>query len=83
MMDLTGIITGSVAILSLFVGLPALVLPFIYFSKKNKNAAEIEKLRYQKELAALEVEKEKIQLLRLEAENKKYDAILGEHSAGV
>jgi hypothetical protein len=82
-MDLTELITGSVAILSLFVGLPALVLPFIYLSKKNKNAAEIEKLRYQKELMALEVEKEKVQLLRLEAENKKYDAILEDHSVGV
>ncbi|GHV87730.1 hypothetical protein AGMMS50267_00900 [Spirochaetia bacterium] len=77
-MDLTGIITGSVAVLSLFVGLPALVLRFIYLSKKNKQTAEIEKLRYQKELLELEVEKEKVQLLRLEAENKKYDALIGE-----
>jgi urea transporter len=36
MMDLTAIITGSVAILSLFVGLPALVLPFIYLVKRIK-----------------------------------------------
>jgi hypothetical protein len=82
-MDLTGVITGSVAILSVFVGMPAVVFSFIHTYKKNKNAAEIEKLRYQKELLELEVEKEKVQLLRLEAENKKYDAILGEHSAGV
>jgi hypothetical protein len=38
----------------------------------------MEKLRYQKELLELEVEKEKAQLLRLEAENKKYDALIGE-----
>jgi hypothetical protein len=74
--DLTGIITGSVAILSLFVGLPALVFSFTHKYKKNKNAVEIEKLRYQKELLELEIEKEKVQLLRLEAENKKYDAII-------
>jgi hypothetical protein len=71
-MDLTGIITGSVAILSLFVGLPGIVLHFIYKSKKNKT----EMIRQQKELMEMEIEKEKIHLRLLEEENRKYDKII-------
>jgi hypothetical protein len=71
-MDLTGIITGSIAIMSLFVGLPMIILSSI----KNKRRAEIEKLKYQKEILQLEIEKENITIKRLEEENKKYDEIL-------
>jgi hypothetical protein len=71
-MDLTGIVTGSIAILSLFVGLPGIVLYFIYKSKKNKT----EMIKQQKELLEIEIEKEKIQLRLLEEENKKYDKML-------
>jgi hypothetical protein len=71
-MDLTGIITGSIAIMSLFVGLPMIILSSI----KNKSKAEIEKLKYQKEILELEIEKENITIKRLEEENKKYDEIL-------
>jgi predicted thioesterase len=76
MMDLIGIITGSIAIISLFVGLPITILSFINKFKENKNKAEIEKMKYQKEILELEIEKENITLKRLEAENKKYDEIL-------
>jgi hypothetical protein len=73
-MDLTGIITGSITVISLFVGLPAIVLNFINKSEKNK----IEKINRQKELLEAEIEKEKIHLKLLEAENRKYDRIIGE-----
>jgi hypothetical protein len=75
-MDLTGIITGSIAILSLFVGLPGIVFHFIYKSKKNK----IEMIKLQKELLEREIEKEKIQLKVLEEENRKYDKIIHENT---
>jgi hypothetical protein len=74
--DLTGIITGSIAIMSLFVGLPVIILSSINKYKENRNKAEIEKLKYQKEILELEIEKENITLKRLEEENKKYDEIL-------
>ncbi|MDR1443449.1 MAG: hypothetical protein LBI94_01080 [Treponema sp.] len=73
-MDLTGVITGSIAVLSLFVGLPAIVLHFIYKTRKNKT----EMIKQQKELMALEIEKGNTQLRLLEEENKKYDRILDE-----
>jgi hypothetical protein len=71
-MDLTGIITGSVTVISLFVGLPAIVLNFINKSEKNK----IEKLRLQKELLEAEIEKENVHIKLLEEENRKYDKMI-------
>jgi hypothetical protein len=69
-MDLTGII----AILSLFVGFPAIVFTFLHKNAKNKR--EIEKLKYQKEILELEIEKENKQIKLLEEENKKLDKII-------
>jgi hypothetical protein len=57
------------------VGLPAIVLHFIYKSKKNKT----EMIKQQKELLEIEIEKEKIQLKLLEEENRKYDKIINEN----
>jgi hypothetical protein len=73
-MDLTAIITGSVSVISVFVGLPAIVLNFINKSQKN----QIEKIKRQKELLDAEIEKEKIHLRLLEEENKKYDKLINE-----
>jgi hypothetical protein len=72
MMDLTAIITGSIAIVSLFVGLPGIVFHFIYKSRKNKT----EMIKQQKELLEVELEKEKLQLRLLEEENRKYDIMI-------
>jgi hypothetical protein len=71
-MDLTGLVTGSVAVVSIFVGLPAIVLNFINKSERNK----IEKIKCQKELIAAETEKERVYLRLLEEENKKYDRLI-------
>jgi hypothetical protein len=35
-MNLTEIITGSIAVLSIFVGLPVIILSFIHKNTKNK-----------------------------------------------
>jgi hypothetical protein len=78
-MELTGIITGSIAILSLFVGLPAILFTFIHKNTKNKREKEIEKLKYQKEILELEIEKENKQIRLLEEENKKLDKIINEN----
>ncbi|MDR2602930.1 MAG: hypothetical protein LBC53_10865 [Spirochaetaceae bacterium] len=71
-MDLTAIITGSVSVISIFVGLPAIILNFVSKSQKNK----LETLKLQKELLELEIENQDKQLKLLEAENKKYDVLL-------
>ena len=75
-MDLTGIITGSIAIISLFVGLPVIVLSFIYKNGKNKREKEIEKIKYQKEVLELEVKKQNNQMKIFEEENKKLDTLI-------
>lgn len=67
-------ITGIIAIVSSVVAVPAIVFTFIY--KVTKNKQEIKKLHYQKEILLLELEKQHNQLKLLEAENKKYDAII-------
>ena len=77
-MELTGIILGGISVLSLFVGLPAILFTFIHKNAKNKREKEIEKLKYQKEILELEIEKENKQIKLLEEENKKLDRIIYE-----
>jgi H+/gluconate symporter-like permease len=77
-MDFVGIITGSVAVISLFVGLPAVITAYLYKNAKNKREKEIERLKYQKEILALELEKQHTHLRLLEDENKKLDRILND-----
>ncbi|MDR1230223.1 MAG: hypothetical protein LBK61_02355 [Spirochaetaceae bacterium] len=78
-LTLTSIITGCTAILSLFVGLPAIIFAFVHRNVKNKREHEIEKLKYQKEILELEIEKENKQIKLLEEENKKLDKIIFEN----
>jgi cell division protein FtsB len=66
-----------IALLSVFIGLPAILFTFIYKSKKNKS--DIEKLKYQKEILELEIEKENRHIKLLEEENKKLDKIINEN----
>jgi hypothetical protein len=63
-----------IAIVSIFIGLPGIVFSFIY--KHQKNRLEIKKLEYQKDILALELEKQRGQITLLEEENKKYDTII-------
>jgi hypothetical protein len=67
---------GILAILSSLIGIPVIVFGFIYLNIKNKRAVEMMKI--QKEMLELEVEREKVKALLLEAENKKYDRIIEE-----
>jgi beta-lactam-binding protein with PASTA domain len=69
-------VTEIVAILATLVVLPGMIFLFVSTNKKRK--AEIEKMKYQKELLELEIEKEKAQIKRLEEENKKYDKIIND-----
>ncbi|MDR2807766.1 MAG: hypothetical protein LBB43_02030 [Spirochaetaceae bacterium] len=62
------------AILSIFVATPAIVFSFIYHLNKNRD--EVKKLQLQKEILELEIEKEKVHLLKIEAESKQYDRLI-------
>jgi chaperonin cofactor prefoldin len=68
---------GIVAILSLFVVLPGIIFSFIHHAKKQK--VEVEKLKYQKEILELEVQKQNNQIKLLEEESKKLDKIIYEN----
>jgi hypothetical protein len=64
------------SVFCVFIGAPAIVLGFIYLTKKQKN--DIVKLNYQKEIVELELEKEKTRMLLLKEENRKYDRMIDE-----
>jgi hypothetical protein len=66
-----------IAIISNCVVLPGIIFTFIYKNKKNKT--EIEKMKYQKEILELEIEKENLNIKKLEEENRKYDKIINEN----
>ncbi len=65
---------GIIAILSSLIGIPVIVFGFIYLNIKSKRA--IEMMRIKKEMLELEIEKERMNVRMLEAENMKYDRII-------
>lgn len=67
-------ITGIVAVLSLFVGAPAIVFGFIYLSRKQR--VDLELAQRKKEILELEVKKAELHLKELAEENRKYDRII-------
>ena len=71
-MDMEGIL----AIIALFIVIPGAF--FAYLNARNKRAKEVEKLKYQKEILELEIEKENVRIKLLEEENKKLDKIIYE-----
>ena len=67
-------IISVVAILSLFIGLPSVVMFFIY--KIIKSLTEKGKIKHQEKLLELELEQQRNQIRLLEEESKKYDKII-------
>ena len=67
-----------ISVLSVFVFAPAIVFGFIFLSRKSK--LRIEEIRYKRDLMALEIEKDRVHLQMIEAENKKYDRIIEDAS---
>jgi len=60
-------------IMSLLV-LPGLTFGFIIITKKVK--ADVEKLKYRKEILELELKKEELRVSSIIEENKKYDRLI-------
>jgi hypothetical protein len=66
--------SGIVAILSIFIALPGIIFTYAYKSKKDKT--ELKKLQYQKEILELEIRRDNRRIRLLEEENKKLDKII-------
>jgi len=67
-------IVSIISVLSVFVFAPAIVFSFIYLSRKGK--LRVEELRYRRDMMALELEKERLRVQSIEAENAKYDRLI-------
>jgi len=67
-------IAGIVAILSTLIGIPVIVFGFVLLNLRSKRS--IDKIRLQKEILELELQKDQIKLKMLEAENIKYDRLI-------
>lgn len=67
-------ITALFSIFSVFIAAPAIVFGFVYIMRRGKD--RVEELRLKKEMLELEVEKEKMHLLALTEENRKYDRLI-------
>jgi hypothetical protein len=73
-MSIALIIGGGIVIISVF----GMVSDRIGNDGKDKREKEIEKIKCQKEILELEIEKERLTIKRLEGENKKLDTIIYE-----
>jgi hypothetical protein len=71
-MNITLIIVGGIVVVST---VPVILSYFSEMAKLKKDKA-LETLKYQKEILELELEREKIQLRLLEAEDKRLDRII-------
>ncbi len=69
-------IAGIIAILSSLLGIPLIVFGFIYLNMRGKR--EVEMMKIKRDMAQLELEKERLNLQMLDAENVKYDRLIGE-----
>jgi hypothetical protein len=69
-------ITGITAIITMFGVLPALTFRFIAKNMQHKREMEVEKLKIQKEILELEVQKQNGRIKLLEEENKNLDNLI-------
>jgi hypothetical protein len=60
----------------MFIIAPTIIFGFL--SKNKKYKYEVDRLKYQKEILELEIEKENRHIKLLEEENKKFDNIINE-----
>ena len=68
---------AALAIVGIFIVLPKTIFRFIGDQARHKREFEVEKLKYQKEILELELEKQRNEIKLLEEENRKYDNIIG------
>jgi hypothetical protein len=71
--DIEHILIAGIAIVSVIVGLPAIILSFILKFFKDKREKDVEKLKYRQEILRLELKKQRNQLRLLEKQNEALD----------
>jgi len=69
-------IIGLMAVIGIFIVLPKTLFRFIGDQARHKRETELEKLKYQKEILELELEKQRNDIRLLEEENRKYDNVI-------
>ena len=67
---------GLLAVLGIFMVCPLVVFGFLYLNKKLKT--DLQKMESQKEILALEIQKERLMLERMDTENKMLDKKINE-----
>jgi len=72
--------TEVIAIIAVLIILPKIVLDFVRKTSLQKKEAELAKMKYQKEILELELEKQRNEIKLLQEECKKYDKIIEENS---
>ncbi|MCL2831950.1 MAG: hypothetical protein FWD78_02160 [Treponema sp.] len=65
-----------VAIIALFIILPTTIINSARKNSINKRQTDLEKLKYQKEILELELQKQQNEIKLLQEESKKYDRII-------
>ena len=65
-----------IAIVIVLILLPKTIFDFIRKNSAQKKQAELEKLKYQKEVLELEIQKQTNEIKLLQEESKKYDRII-------
>ena len=66
----------ALAMIGIFIVLPKTIFQFIGDQAKHKREIEVEKLKYQKEILELELQKQSNAIKLLEEENRKYDNVI-------
>ncbi len=69
-------LTGIIAVLGIFVVCPLTIFTFLHLNKKMK--VDLEKMKSQKEILALEIKKEQLMIDRLDLENRMLDKKIDE-----
>ena len=68
--------TGILAVIALLVILPTSIIGAIRKDIRHKREIELQKLKFQKEMLELDIEKQRNEIKLLEEENKKLDNII-------
>ena len=69
-------IIGLAAVVGIFIVIPKTLFRFIGEQGRHKRETDVEKLKYQKEILELELEKQRNEIKLLEEENRKYDNVI-------
>jgi hypothetical protein len=70
--------TAIISVICVFGLAPGIVFSFIYFMRKSRN--KLDELRYHRDILELELEKERLHVKAVEAENARLDRLIEDSS---